>query len=177
MVLIGDGALTGGMAWEAVNNIAADRTRKVVIVVNDNGRSYAPTIGGFANQLSELKHGVQQQVDRVRLDHRYDSALDAVRIGLQRGGPVGQMVYRGLHGMKAGIKDVVVPKGIFEDLGMKYVGPIDGHDQQAVENALTAAKNYAGPVIVHAIPRRATATRPPARMRTTSSTRWARLTR
>ena len=139
------------MAWEAVNNIAADRTRKVVIVVNDNGRSYAPTIGGFANQLSELKHGVQQQVDRVRLDHRYDHALDAVRIGLQRGGPVGQMVYRGLHGMKAGIKDVVVPKGIFEDLGMKYVGPIDGHDQQAVENALTAAKNYAGPVIVHAI--------------------------
>ena len=151
VVLIGDGALTGGMAWEAVNNIAADRTRKVVIVVNDNGRSYAPTIGGFANQLSELKHGVQQQVDRVRLDHRYDNALDAVRIGLQRGGPVGQMVYRGLHGMKAGIKDVVVPKGIFEDLGMKYVGPIDGHDQQAVENALTAAKNYAGPVIVHAI--------------------------
>ena len=114
VVLIGDGALTGGMAWEAVNNIAADRTRKVVIVVNDNGRSYAPTIGGFANQLSELKHGVQQQVDRVRLDHRYDHALDAVRIGLQRGGPVGQMVYRGLHGMKAGIKDVVVPKGIFE---------------------------------------------------------------
>ena len=151
VVLIGDGALTGGMAWEAVNNIAADRSRKVVIIVNDNGRSYAPTIGGFANQLSELKHGVQQQVDRVRLDHRYDRALDAVRVGLQRGGALGQMIYRGLHGMKAGIKDVVVPKGIFEELGMKYVGPIDGHDQQAVENALTAAKNYAGPVIVHAI--------------------------
>ena len=151
VVLIGDGALTGGMAWEAVNNIAADRSRKVVIIVNDNGRSYAPTIGGFANQLSELKHGVQQQVDRVRLDHRYDRALDAVRVGLQRGGALGQMIYRGLHGMKAGIKDVVVPKGIFEELGMKYVGPIDGHDQQAVENALTAAKNYGGPVIVHAI--------------------------
>ena len=87
------------------------------------GRSYAPTIGGFANQLSELKHGVQQQVDRVRLDHRYDSALDAVRIGLQRGGPVGQMVYRGLHGMKAGIKDVVVPQGYFRRPGYEVCGP------------------------------------------------------
>lgn len=151
VVLIGDGALTGGMAWEAVNNIAADRSRKVVIVVNDNGRSYAPTIGGFANQLTALKHEVQQQVDRMRLDHRYDRALDAMRRGLQRGGPLGQMIYRGLHGMKVGIKDVVVPKGIFEDLGMKYVGPIDGHDQEAVETALRAAKNYGGPVIVHAI--------------------------
>ena len=151
VVLIGDGALTGGMAWEAVNNIAADRSRKVVIVVNDNGRSYAPTIGGFANQLTALKHEVQQQVDRMRLDHRYDRALDAMRRGLQRGGPLGQMIYRGLHGMKVGIKDVVVPKGIFEDLGMKYVGPIDGHDQEAVETALRAAKSYGGPVIVHAI--------------------------
>ena len=151
VVVIGDGALTGGMAWEAVNNIAADRSRKVVIVVNDNGRSYAPTIGGFANQLTALKHEVQQQVDRMRLDHRYDRALDAMRRGLQRGGPLGQMIYRGLHGMKVGIKDVVVPKGIFEDLGMKYVGPIDGHDQEAVETALRAAKNYGGPVIVHAI--------------------------
>ena len=151
VVLIGDGALTGGMAWEAVNNIAADRSRKVVIVVNDNGRSYAPTIGGFANQLTALKHEVQQQVDRMRLDHRYDRALDAMRRGLQLGGPLGQMIYRGLHGMKVGIKDVVVPKGIFEDLGMKYVGPIDGHDQEAVETALRAAKNYGGPVIVHAI--------------------------
>ena len=148
VVLIGDGALTGGMAWEAVNNIAADRDRKVVIIVNDNGRSYAPTIGGFANQLTTLKQGV---VDRVRLDNRYEKALDAVRVGLQKGGAVGQGIYRGLHGMKAGIKDVVVPNGIFEDLGMKYVGPIDGHDQEAVEQALRAAKNYAGPVIVHAI--------------------------
>ena len=151
VVLIGDGALTGGMAWEAVNNIAADRTRKVVIVVNDNGRSYAPTIGGFANQLSALKYNVQQQVDKMRLDRRYDRALNAMREKLQRGGSFGQMIYRGLHGMKAGIKDVVVPGGIFEDLGMKYVGPIDGHDQEAVETALSAAKNYGGPVIVHAI--------------------------
>ena len=171
VVLIGDGALTGGMAWEAVNNIAADRSRKVVIVVNDNGRSYAPTIGGFANQLTALKHEVQQQVDRMRLDHRYDRALDAMRRGLQRGGPLGQMIYRGLHGMKVGIKDVVVPKGIFEDLGMKYVGPIDGHDQEAVETALRAAKNYGGPVIVHAITEKGHGYAPHVRMMMINSMR------
>lgn len=151
VAVIGDGALTGGMAWEAINNIAADKDRKVVIVVNDNGRSYAPTIGGFANHLDAIKQEFQSRLDKVRLDRRYDRTLDAVRRGLQQGGAFGQMVYRGLHGMKAGIKDVMVPNGLFEDLGMKYVGPIDGHDQEAVEEALLAAKNFAGPVIVHAI--------------------------
>lgn len=151
IAVIGDGALTGGMAWEAINNIAADRDRKVVIVVNDNGRSYAPTVGGFANQLAALKHEVQNKVDKMRLDSRYERALGTARAKLQKGGSFGQMVYRGLHGMKAGIKDVMVPGGIFEDLGMKYVGPVDGHDQEAVENALQAAKNFGGPVIVHAI--------------------------
>ncbi|WP_421083924.1 1-deoxy-D-xylulose-5-phosphate synthase [Rothia nasimurium] len=151
IAVIGDGALTGGMAWEAVNNIAADRDRKVIIVVNDNGRSYAPTVGGFANHLAALKHEVQNKLDQVRLDSRYERALDFGRTKLQKGGPVGQMIYRGLHGMKAGIKDVMVPGGIFEDLGMKYVGPIDGHDQEAVETALLQAKNFGGPVIVHAI--------------------------
>ncbi len=151
VVLVGDGALTGGMAWEAINNIAADRKRKVVIVVNDNGRSYAPTVGGFANHLAALQHELQKKLDQVRLDSRYERALEAGRQGLQKGGSVGQVIYRGLHGMKAGIKDVMVPGGIFEDLGMKYLGPIDGHDQEAVEKALLAAKNFAGPVIVHAI--------------------------
>lgn len=151
VVVIGDGALTGGMTWEALNNIAADKNRRVVIVVNDNGRSYAPTIGGFANHLADLKVDLQNQLDKVRLDRRYDKALDAIRRRLQSGGKAGNAFYRGLHGMKAGIKDVMVPHGLFEDLGMKYVGPIDGHDQEAVESALTAAKNFAGPVIVHAI--------------------------
>ncbi|WP_237208412.1 1-deoxy-D-xylulose-5-phosphate synthase [Rothia nasimurium] len=151
VAVIGDGALTGGMAWEAVNNIAADRDRKVVIIVNDNGRSYAPTVGGFANHLAALKQEVQNKLDQVRLDSRYERSLDCARTKLQKGGPVGQMIYRGLHGMKAGIKDVMVPGGIFEDLGMKYVGPIDGHDQEAVETALHQAKNFGGPVIVHAI--------------------------
>ncbi|MFW0112175.1 1-deoxy-D-xylulose-5-phosphate synthase [Rothia sp. CCM 9416] len=151
VALIGDGALTGGMAWEAINNIAADRSRKVVIVVNDNGRSYAPTVGGFANHLAALKHELQNKVDKVRLDSRYERTLDIARTKLQKSGPLGQMVYRGLHGMKAGIKDVMVPGGIFEDLGMKYVGPIDGHDLQEIEQALESAKNYGGPVIVHAM--------------------------
>lgn len=151
VAVIGDGALTGGMAWEAVNNIAADRQRKVVIVVNDNGRSYAPTVGGFANHMAELQQELQNRLDQVRLDRRYDKTLDVMRQKLQKSGPVGDMVYRGLHGMKAGLKDIVVPNGLFEDLGMKYVGPIDGHDQDAVETALTAAKNFSGPVIVHAI--------------------------
>ena len=151
VVLVGDGALTGGMAWEAVNNIASDRDRKVVIVVNDNGRSYAPTVGGFANHLAELQASVQQGVDAVRTDRRYEQTLETVKDLLKHSGPVGEMFYRGLHGMKQGIKDVVVPQGIFEDLGMKYVGPVDGHDLEAVEQALGNAKNYGGPVIVHAI--------------------------
>lgn len=151
VALIGDGALTGGMAWEAVNNIAADKDRRVVIVVNDNGRSYAPTVGGFANHMAELQLTMQNHLDEVRLDRRYDRALDRLRRSLQGSGALGKTIYRGLHGMKAGIKDIVVPNGLFEDLGMKYVGPIDGHDQQAVEKALRAAKKFAGPVIVHAI--------------------------
>ena len=151
VVLVGDGALTGGMAWEAVNNIASDRDRKVVIVVNDNGRSYAPTVGGFANHLAELQASVQQGVDAVRTDRRYEQTLETVKDLLKHSGPVGEMFYLGLHGMKHGIEDVVVPQGIFEDLGMKYVGPVDGHDLEAVEQALGNAKNYGGPVIVHAI--------------------------
>ena len=151
VVVIGDGALTGGMAWEAVNNIASDKNRKVVIVVNDNGRSYAPTVGGFANRLQELQASVQQGVDAMRTDRRYEQTMDKVKGLLQESGHLGQAVYRGLHGMKQGIKDVVVQQGIFEDLGMKYVGPVDGHDLDAMEQALSNAKNYGGPVIVHAI--------------------------
>ena len=151
VAVIGDGALTGGMAWEAVNNIASDRDRKVVIVVNDNGRSYAPTVGGFANHLKDLQASVQQGVDAVRMDRRYEQTLEKAKHLLTTSGQLGQAVYRGLHGMKQGIKDVVVQQGIFEDLGMKYVGPVDGHDLAAMEQALTSARNFGGPVIVHAI--------------------------
>lgn len=151
VVVVGDGAMTGGMTWEAANNIAGDPDRRVVIVVNDNGRSYAPTVGGLARQLHNLKADVQQGVDAVRTDRRYEELLTTVKDGLKNAGPIGQATYRGLHGMKVGLKDVVVPHGLFADLGMKYVGPVDGHDQEALEQALRNAKNFGGPVIVHAI--------------------------
>lgn len=146
--VIGDGALTGGMAWEALNNIAADRDRSVVIVVNDNGRSYAPTVGGLANQLQKLRRGV---LDKVRTHRVYETVMDSTKHRLQDGGQFSQMVYRGLHAAKKGAKDFWAPQGLFEDLGMKYIGPVDGHNLEAMEAALTDAKNYGGPVIVHAL--------------------------
>ncbi|NJC22148.1 1-deoxy-D-xylulose-5-phosphate synthase [Arthrobacter pigmenti] len=147
VVVIGDGALTGGMAWEAINNIAADKRRRVVIVVNDNGRSYAPTIGGVADYLASLR----PTLDTVRTHRVYERTLDWLKGKLQNGGPVGQFTYKSLHATKKGIKDWWAPQGLFEDLGMKYIGPINGHDLTAVEHALTQAKNYGGPVIVHAM--------------------------
>ncbi|WP_022872529.1 1-deoxy-D-xylulose-5-phosphate synthase [Nesterenkonia alba] len=146
--VIGDGALTGGMAWEALNNIAADKDRRVVIVVNDNGRSYAPTVGGIANQLSKLRRGV---LDKVRTHPTYESVMDGTKQRLQDGGPVSRMVYRSLHAAKKGAKDFWAPQGLFEDLGMKYIGPVDGHSLSAMEEALADARSYGGPVIVHAI--------------------------
>lgn len=140
VAVIGDGALTGGMAWEALNNIAAGVDRRLVIVVNDNGRSYAPTIGGLA-----------QHLDTLRTTQGYESVLTWGKTTLRRSGPPGRFAYEALHGLKKGIKDVVAPQGMFEDLGLKYVGPVDGHDEQAVEHALRRARAYGGPVIVHVI--------------------------
>jgi len=147
VAVVGDGALTGGMAWEAINNIAADKKRRVVIVVNDNGRSYAPTVGGVADYLASLR----PTIDSLRAAPAYERALDWWKKRLQSGGPAGQFTYKSLHAMKKGIKDWWAPQGMFEDLGMKYIGPVDGHNLQAMENALSTAKNYAGPVIVHAM--------------------------
>ncbi|PPB50174.1 1-deoxy-D-xylulose-5-phosphate synthase [Arthrobacter pityocampae] len=147
VVLVGDGALTGGMAWEAINNIAADKRRRVVIVVNDNGRSYAPTIGGVADYLASLR----PTLDTVRTHRVYERTLDRVKNRMQNGGPIGEFSYKSLNALKKGVKDWWAPQGLFEDLGMKYVGPVDGHDQSAVEQALQLAKKYEGPVIVHAI--------------------------
>ncbi|KRD44972.1 1-deoxy-D-xylulose-5-phosphate synthase [Cellulomonas sp. Root930] len=140
VAVIGDGALTGGMAWEALNNIAAGQDRRLVIVVNDNGRSYAPTIGGLAHHL-----------DTLRTTRGYENVLSWGKRTLRRSGPPGRATYDALHGMKKGIKDVLVPQGMFEDLGIKYVGPVDGHDVSAVERALRNAKAFGGPVIVHVI--------------------------
>ncbi len=140
VAVIGDGALTGGMAWEALNNIAAAQDRPVVIVVNDNGRSYSPTIGGVADALATL-----------RLRPGYEQALDAVRQTLHRAPVVGTTLYDALHAIKKGLKDVLSPQGMFEDLGMKYVGPVDGHDVAGMESALRRARAFGGPVIVHAV--------------------------
>jgi 1-deoxy-D-xylulose-5-phosphate synthase len=143
VAVIGDGALTGGMAWEALNNIATGRDRSLVIVVNDNERSYAPTIGGLAHHLSTL-----------RTTRGYERFLDWGKAALRRGGPPGRLAFDALHGVKKGIKDVVAPQGMFEDLGIKYIGPVDGHDVAELEHALGRAKAYGGPVIVHAITRK-----------------------
>ncbi|MGO1316783.1 MAG: 1-deoxy-D-xylulose-5-phosphate synthase [Cellulomonadaceae bacterium] len=140
VAVVGDGALTGGMAWEALNNIAGRPDERLVIVVNDNGRSYDPTIGGLAHHL-----------DTLRTTSGYESFLSWGKRTLRRSGPPGRMAYDALHGLKKGIKDVVAPQGMFEDLGLKYVGPVDGHDVEAVEHALARAKAYGGPVLVHVI--------------------------
>ncbi|YAL84528.1 1-deoxy-D-xylulose-5-phosphate synthase [Dermacoccaceae bacterium W4C1] len=140
VAVIGDGALTGGMAWEALNNIAADKTLPLVIVVNDNERSYAPTIGGLADHLASL-----------RTTRSYEKLLDWGKGALNRTPVVGGALYETLHGVKKGLKDIVSPQGLFEDLGLKYLGPVDGHDEQALEAALTLARDFGGPVIVHAI--------------------------
>lgn len=140
VAVIGDGALTGGMAWEALNNIAAAKDRPLVIVVNDNERSYAPTIGGLANHLATL-----------RTTDGYERFLARGKDILERTPVVGKPLYETLHGAKKGLKDFIAPQGMFEDLGLKYVGPIDGHDIEALESALQRAKRFGGPVIVHCL--------------------------
>ena len=136
----GDGALTGGMSWEALNNIAASRNERLVIIVNDNERSYSPTIGGLATYLSTL-----------RTTSGYEKFLDWGKGVLEKTPVVGHPIYETLHGVKKGIKDIVAPQGMFEDLGLKYFGPVDGHDVVAMEKALKIAKDYDAPVLVHVI--------------------------
>ena len=140
VVVVGDGALTGGMSWEALNNIATAESRNLVIVVNDNERSYSPTIGGMATYLSTL-----------RVTRGYEKFLDWGKDVLQRTPVVGGPIYDTLHGVKKGIKDIIAPQGMFEDLGLKYMGPVDGHDIAAMEKALLKAKAFGAPVILHAI--------------------------
>ena len=143
VAVIGDGALTGGMAWEALNNIAAGKDRRLVIVVNDNGRSYQPTIGGLADHLAS-----------VRVSQRYEQVLDYIKTSLSHTPLVGAPLFETLHGIKKGLKDVLQPQVLFEDLGLKYLGPVDGHDEHAVEHALRRARDFGGPVLVHVITRK-----------------------
>jgi 1-deoxy-D-xylulose-5-phosphate synthase len=138
VAVVGDGALTGGMAWEALNNISAS-DRRIIIVVNDNGRSYAPTIGGVAHHLATL-----------RTSRGYERFLDW---GKRLLAPA-PAIYDTLHGLKKGVKDIIAPQGMFEDLGLKYIGPVDGHDIAQTEFALRRAANFEGPAIVHCITRK-----------------------
>mgnify|MGYP005793685581 CR=1 FL=1 len=138
--VVGDGALTGGMCWEALNNIATGKKRSIVIVVNDNGRSYSPTIGGLAENLAAL-----------RLQPAYDKVMESGKNTLGRMGWVGDRAFQLISGLKEGVKHSILPQEMFSDLGLKYIGPVDGHDIGQVENALRYAKDYGGPVIVHTI--------------------------
>ena len=147
VAVVGDGALTGGMVWEALNNIAVADDEKLVVVVNDNGRSYTPTVGGIATQLSVLG----QQLAAIRTDRRYERTLQRIKDRVRRTPIIGQALYGLMHGFKTGVKDVLAPQGMFSDLGVKYVGPIDGHNLEAIEQALLQAKGYGAPVLVHCI--------------------------
>jgi len=140
VAVIGDGALTGGMAWEALNNIAGSKDSRLVIVVNDNGWSYQPTVGGLAEHLAA-----------VRVSQQYENVLEYIKATLSRTPLIGVPLYGTLHGIKKGVKDVLQPQVLFEDLGLKYLGPIDGHDEQVLEHALARARDFGGPVLVHVI--------------------------
>ena len=146
VAMIGDGALTGGVAWEALNTIAADRTqphRRLVIVINDNGRSYEPTVGGLSAHL-----------DSLRASNSYERILSWGKERLRQSGPPGRAAYTAMRGVKRGLRDMTSEggTGMFDALGLKYIGPVDGHDQEAVERALGLAKDYEnGPVIVHTV--------------------------
>lgn len=139
VAVIGDGALTGGMSWEALNNISVKPELPLVIVVNDNGRSYTPTVGGLATYLNGL-----------RTDQRYEKTLSRIKNHIKNK-PVGGLVYALLHAVKSGLKDALAPQGMFSDLGIKYLGPFDGHSIESLERALNQAKTFNGPVIVHCV--------------------------
>jgi len=140
VAVIGDGALTGGMAWEALNNITDDNDRKLIIVVNDNGRSYAPTIGGLARYLNE-----------VRTEPMYRKMYRSSRKFFSRFGVPGRLLFSTVRGAGKGLLGTFAPKSMFPNLDIKYIGPIDGHDLEAMEQALRQAEKFEAPVIVHAI--------------------------
>ena len=140
VAVIGDGALTGGMSWEALNNITDDNDRKLVIVVNDNGRSYAPTIGGFAKTLNTIRTESWYR-NGYRISKKVFSAF----------GRPGRALFNSIHAAGHTIFTQNAPRGIFPNLGIQYIGPIDGHDLTAMEEALQRAKGLNAPVIVHAV--------------------------
>jgi 1-deoxy-D-xylulose-5-phosphate synthase len=141
VAVVGDGALTGGMTWEALNNISDDNDRNLVIVVNDNGRSYAPTIGGMARYLNRMRTN-----DAYRTLHSRSNTL------FDRLGPAARAVSRGVRGGTHGfLSRFTNNAALYSNLDIKYLGPVDGHDLEAMLETLALAKSYGAPVIVHAI--------------------------
>lgn len=140
IAVVGDGALTGGMCWEALNNVSADNERNAVIVVNDNGRSYSPTIGGLSENLG-----------RIRAQHGYDELMEHGKKTLKSLGWVGNRTFDALRAFKEGVKSSVLPTEMFPELGMKYIGPVNGHDLESLDHALSYARDYEGPIIVHVV--------------------------
>jgi len=139
VAVIGDGALTGGMAYEALNNLGHSG-RRVLIVLNDNGRSYAPTVSGLSMSLTHL-----------RLNPTYVQARQRIRHLIREIPGVGELAYSGVHGLTSAVREVVTPHFFFEALGVRYAGPIDGHDIAEVEHALANASEWDGPILVHVI--------------------------
>ncbi|MDA8183078.1 MAG: 1-deoxy-D-xylulose-5-phosphate synthase [Actinomycetota bacterium] len=139
VAVVGDGALTGGMAYEALNNLGHSGT-PVVIVLNDNGRSYAPTVSKLSSELTQL-----------RLNPAYVHARERLRRILREIPGVGGLAYSGVHGLTSALREIVTPHRFFEALGVRYAGPIDGHDIARLETALANAARWDGPIVVHAL--------------------------
>jgi 1-deoxy-D-xylulose-5-phosphate synthase len=139
VAVIGDGSLTGGMAYEALNNLGHAGSR-VVIVLNDNGRSYAPTISRLSEGLTHL-----------RLNPSYVEARERARRLLRRVPLVGGLAYSSVHGLTSAVREIVTPHRFFEALGIRYAGPIDGHDISGMEQALANAAEWNGPILVHVL--------------------------
>ena len=139
VAVVGDGALTGGMAYEALNNLGHSR-RRVVIVLNDNGRSYAPTVSQLSQSLTTL-----------RLNPTYTAARERLRLRLRELPALGELAYSGVHSVTSALRDMVAPHTFFEALGVRYAGPIDGHDIEHMEQAFTHAAEWDGPIVVHVL--------------------------
>ena len=140
VAVIGDGALTGGMAYEALNQVAHLQPPNLIIVINDNGRSYAPTVGGLARHLWQL-----------RVDPRYERIKEDISRLLRDLPLVGSTADQAAYRVKEGLKQLLQPSTIFESLGIKYAGLVDGHDEPALEEVLSRSKRLREPVIVHVI--------------------------
>jgi 1-deoxy-D-xylulose-5-phosphate synthase len=139
VAIVGDGALTGGMAYEGLNNLGHSGSR-VIVILNDNGRSYAPTISRMSESLS-----------RLRLHPGVSSARRRVEAAVKELPKVGNLAYSSLQGFYSAVREVIEPPAFFETLGVRYVGPLDGHDIAGMEQAFRQAAAFDGPIVVHVL--------------------------